>query len=502
MVETPVDGKPVSRLGIKFSVKECARKLGRICSFFPCVLLSGVLFAAGNVAAEGRVILTVIGSVNGQIGDEMAVRAEGLERRLHRITMCSSHESCAWAEYMPERGVIDVSKNESIRGSYTGLDPAGLFWSSASMRSVSDEVRKELGAVNSWDEISYAAFIEAGDGVLDRYIVSPDELVGVARINEGKYEGGSASIYFPIHPGSYDVVVVFDGQPPTRDNSLFLWLSLKGYIVVYADYWNLSKGVGDTCLSGVPIEEYYFILRGLKDFLSSKDVAEMGYRMRGDRFHLVGGSRGVEAVRWMANLAPEYVASITMISGSAYGMPACREGESPWVFKSIALPSVPVELDAYYESVAFSRLIGGNQADEVKRYMEGIPEISKYWIPESCDLPSMFIYGENDALIDAGMLPGIYLKRCGGAGDVRVLELNSGHQLMITPWERVACEGGQEESNNCKADIDASRKAISMFMDFIESRSVDGIDASKKRLGECRRSYEDLMKGIRECVAE
>lgn len=439
--------------------------------------------------------LEMIGKVNGQIGDQIVIKASNLDDGIHRLTLCRGVDDCSWAEYLARGGTIDPSLDAPVGGRYQGIDPAGLIWTSSKGVDVSPQVEKKLAEAN-FDGISYVGYLEYEDRIIADSELHYGDLVRTSPINESRHIGGVAKIYWPPNPGAYEIVFVFDGQPPNRDNSFMPRLALHGFIVVYVDYWSFSSSDGDACLRGANLDEAFFLIQGIGGIFSSGALD--GYSMKGQRVHLLGASRGGEAARWMAIIAPEYVQTLSVLSGAAYAMPSCNPGDHPWVFRGKPLPSLPVDIGRYRDAISYARLTDGGQVAEVEYYLNSLPELDQFWIPVECSVPALFIYGTGDDRIDGRRLPLEYGRRCvSGVG--RTLELESGHPLMMTAWDKFDCRSWDNENVSCASHMASIQIMEDELIKFIRANPSDFIENGIEDIGKCRRSSPDLMNNMANC---
>lgn len=467
-----------------------------------------------SVNSEPR--LELYGKENGQIGDYFHIKAIDMDVEKAKITICQTHDLCAWAEYQVVNGQVDVSVVAPLDGTYSGVDEAGLLWSAdeSSYHELSNDIVHRISHYIDDKRYSVLGFLETSDGLVDEVVLYPSSYVKSMVIDahvEHDFIEKAVKIFFPPQPGRYPAVIFFDGQPPDRDNILYKSIALSGYIVVYMDYWRDSEGNTDRCLSNVDLFNYYQALDLIKNDVFKKELLSLdnfsGYEIDGDTFHLVGGSRGAEAARWMNNAAPELFSTMTLVSGTAYGLYGCNEGDVPWLFKGKELPSIPLIFDVF-DKISWTE-VQGTQKDSIEEYVRAVSnslDLNDYWIPEDCGIPVNIQYGKNDEKINGSELSEKYKNFCENrSNNISVSSYKSGHHVLGVPWVAIDCDSFLNENRSsvsCSDYVRGMQSAFSDFIAFIRRNPVTEVDPLRVKLGQCRRSHDSLMDGIRECLLE
>ncbi|MBX7265813.1 acyl-CoA thioesterase/BAAT N-terminal domain-containing protein [Micromonospora sp. Llam7] len=230
-------------------------------------------------------------------------------------------------------GTVDVSRDAPVEGSYSGVDPMGLFWSmdpldgdASYFQPVWPHVRGEftvrLSATGGEREpatatvrrdwtagaVSFTELTTKTDGVRGMLVLPPPGVprrAGVLRF--GGSEGGV--------DGLYDAPL----------------LASRGHPVLCLGYFGVA-GLPDS-LHDIPLE-YFATAAGLLA------------RHAGDEVAVVGYSRGTEAALLLAQLRPELVRAVVVYAPSNVvhsGYP--YTGAAAWTMAGRPFPTGPIPVD-------------------------------------------------------------------------------------------------------------------------------------------------------------
>ncbi|MDG4796307.1 acyl-CoA thioesterase/bile acid-CoA:amino acid N-acyltransferase family protein [Micromonospora sp. WMMD1082] len=302
------------------------------------LLVAATLGGDRGVGGDPRLRLDVTPAA--ALADEpVRVRVGGLTAG-ERVTVAAEAEDHAgrlWratATFVADRnGTVDLSQDASSGGSYSGVDPMGLFWSmdpvdgdasyfAPSLPQVRPDFTVRLSATaggrgpataavrRDWTAgaVTFTELTTQADGVRGMLVLPPPDVPrrpGVLRI--GGSEGGISWLY---------------------DAPL---LASRGHPVLALAYFD-SAGLPDS-LHDIPLE--YFAT-----------AAELLARHSGGEVAAVGYSRGSEAALLLAQLYPELVRAVVVYAPSNWVNPGYPyTGAAAWTWNGRPVPAGRIPVD-------------------------------------------------------------------------------------------------------------------------------------------------------------
>ncbi|MFD1084041.1 acyl-CoA thioesterase/bile acid-CoA:amino acid N-acyltransferase family protein [Micromonospora andamanensis] len=274
------------------------------------------------------------------LADEpVRVRVRGLAARERVVVAAEAHDHAGhlWRAEVTfvadANGVVDVSRDAPVEGSYSGVDPMGLFWSmdpldgdASYFAPVWPHVRRDfavrLSAVSGgrepaavtvrrdWTagEVSFTELTPTAHGVRGLLVLPPPEVPrrrGVLWL--GGSEGGVGGLY---------------------DAPL---LASRGHPVLCLGYFGAS-GLPDS-LHDIPLE-YFATAAELLAPYSSGEVVVTGY------------SRGTEAALLLAQQRPDLVRAVVVYAPSSVVHPGYPYSGAPaWTYRGRPVPTGPIPVD-------------------------------------------------------------------------------------------------------------------------------------------------------------
>lgn len=218
-------------------------------------------------------------------------------------------------------GVVDLGRDAPSAGTYTGVDPDGLFWSMDSKKfEYAKSANVELTATEDGSEAT-----EPAKATLKRTVtiegmrsVIPDDPSIVGKL------------FLPPGAGPFPAILAFGGSEGGLDGGIGYAEELvpRGYAVLSVAYF-AEKGLPSE-LASIPLE--YF----------SKALSWLGKQndVDGARLGVIGGSRGGELSLLLASAHPELRAAIADVpSGYVWGAVAGKD--AAWTNGGTPLPFVP-----------------------------------------------------------------------------------------------------------------------------------------------------------------
>lgn len=220
-------------------------------------------------------------------------------------------------------GAVDLAEDAPISGSYSGVDPDGLFWSMTSPGGPADRVDFA---------VAFSAWVE---GEMKTSLVLTRSYAPPGAYTERVSDRGLVGYYVaPPGPGPFPALVIFGGSEGglrTGQISALYYAGL-GYACLGLAYFD-APGLPST-LENVPLEYFGTALSWLK---ARPEVAP-------DRLGVMGGSRGGELALLLAANYPELKAAVaTVPSGVVWGgiSLSSTAAVAAWTWQGQPLPSVP-----------------------------------------------------------------------------------------------------------------------------------------------------------------
>lgn len=358
--------------------------------------------AAHNVTIELSAQAALIDEVV-----EVTVRGEipGDRVRLH----CSmlDDNGVEWksvAVYEPgEAGAVSTATNPSAGGTYTGFDPAGIYWSMLPGNSGDDPASFAAGSLKPKIMSITAESVgrDLGTVELERRFVDPD-----VEIQEIREDGIVATLFLPPGGGPAPAVVTLGGSGGgmggARETAALL--ASHGFVAMSLAYFAMDD-LPDHLIE-IPLEYFEQALNWLR---GHEAVA-------GNKVAISGVSRGGELVLLLGSTFPElvdaviaWVPSAVMWAGIGSGNSAI--GAPAWSYQGEPLPfmrdRVTEEQDAEifgHEPVALTRRYLINLEDRSAVRDAAIPV-------EQMQCPLLMISGEEDAMWPSALMSEMVVER-------------------------------------------------------------------------------------------
>ncbi len=411
--------------------------------------------------------------------DEPAiVRMNGIQPRTKVILRAVALDDAgrAWessgAYIATTEGKIDTSVQESIGGTYRGVDCTGLFWS---MSAKGDDGGKVAFCKNSAESDRVTVTAEAqstriASATLERRWLAPG-----TEMRELDAGGVVASLYIPPGRGRRPVIIVLGGSGGGYDLDKAALLSRHGFATLALAYFGIPPL--PQWLHRVPLE-YFAAAMAWLGAQEEIDASRIG---------VLGISRGAE----LALLLGSYFPQIRAVA--AYAPSACawssggydRETRQPipcWTWKDAAIPSALLPLRGF---IARSAIPVGLLRRPVKfrnlfrSALHNRETVKAASIPvEKMRGPILLVSGGDDKVWPASQMSEMIverLKSCSFAYDVEHLNYpEAGHSLrypsMPTTVKISRSRGvkypillGGNASADAHAQRDAWRHTIAFF---------------------------------------
>ncbi|WP_164217152.1 acyl-CoA thioesterase/bile acid-CoA:amino acid N-acyltransferase family protein [Virgibacillus sp. YIM 98842] len=339
-----------------------------------------------------------ISSIESYIDEELTIKVIGClknsEVTIHATTYDEEEKKfCSYATFIADHeGMVNVSSQKPIKGTYNQADSSGLFWSMEHAESKWGDYYVK----SSSDKVSINLVLKA-DGkehdsvTINRYFYTD----GVIKetVQHAQVKG---TLFHPKRNGRYPAVMILSGSDGGMEEHAAALLASKGYTAFALCYFG-AEGVPKD-LENIPLEYFQKATMWLKDHpYVNGNVSLIGYSRGGELALLLGATF-------------DYYQSIIAGAPSAYITAGMKNGifapVSSWTFNRKALPYIKF---TYRFSTMFSILKNWilkkpisylSIWDNTLKYRKGITEAR---IPvENIHVPVMFISGEDDQLWPSG----------------------------------------------------------------------------------------------------
>jgi dienelactone hydrolase len=305
----------------------------------------------------------------------------------------------------PPDGIVDPARLPSVAGTYTGIEPYGLWWSIPG-----PDVPHDPDLLGSWAVSLTAAGRDWADSavVLRRKL---DPSVRVFPVRSGRLRGIA---FLPDSDGPLPSVVVFSGSGGGLGElggvtSTAALLASHGFAVLALAYFRYDDLPAD--LVEIPLEYFLEAIEWLK--------AEA--HTAGGRVGVMGASRGGELSLLLGSTYPEAVAAVVakVPSGVVWGGLSKEPRQDPVAWTVGGQPVSPLSGD------------GGDPADlplrdggivltpgfEARLAGASGVDLAAAEIPvERCGGPVLLLSGEDDAMWPSAALAEIAVRRAGTRG--------------------------------------------------------------------------------------
>lgn len=200
----------------------------------------------------------------------------------------------SYAEFIAnDDGIVDLSLQAPISGSYEGIDPMGLIWS-----QVPDvEGERETFLDSMLTPIETTVTVKIGDQTLQGKLIQRLATDGVQRI-EVRENGLVGTVYLPATEGPHPAVMILNGSGGGINEPRAALYASRGYIAFALAYFK-APGLSNY-ISNTPLE---YFKQGL-------DWLRATYQPLNNFVAINGQSRGGELVLLLASLFPEDVSAV------------------------------------------------------------------------------------------------------------------------------------------------------------------------------------------------
>lgn len=192
-----------------------------------------------------------------------------------------------------DEGVVDLSAQAPLAGSYEGVSPMGLLWSQVPEKEGSREVFADTVAQPLVTTISVTTDTGTLNATLTQHLMAQ----GVKRI-EVREDGLVGTLFLPATPGPHPAVMILNGSGGGINEPRGALYASRGYIAFALGYFK-APGLSNY-ISNTPLE---YFKKGM-DWLRRTQQPLGGF------VALSGQSRGGELVLLLGSVYPQDVSAV------------------------------------------------------------------------------------------------------------------------------------------------------------------------------------------------
>ncbi len=229
------------------------------------------------------------------------------------------------AEFLAnEQGVIDLTAQAPLAGSYRGLSPAGLLWSMLPEEKGPQayQAPHDLGS-----QLIELRVLAGGKQLAHGQLVQDALSPGIKQVRlTGQLHG---TLFLPPGRERHPAVLVLGGSEGGAPTRRAAWLASHGYVslaLAYFHYENLPES-----LQSIPLE---YFGQAIGFLLQRQEVLP-------EQLAVVGTSRGGELALQLGSMYPQLHSIVAYVPSNVRGQGCCGRGVGPaWTWKGQPLSYV------------------------------------------------------------------------------------------------------------------------------------------------------------------
>ncbi|MEA3456184.1 MAG: acyl-CoA thioester hydrolase/BAAT C-terminal domain-containing protein [Campylobacterota bacterium] len=255
-----------------------------------------------------------------------------------------------------ETGVIDLSAQIPLSGTFTISDPSAILWSMHPDEEVAGPVPKfEKKSVSPLSiEVSISRDKEVFAQTTIERVFSPTTGIVREPVDQGGVVG---TLFYPENKGPHPVVICLSGSGGGYDETRASLLAAHGYAAFAVAYFGAGSLPDE--LSEIPVEffERAVLLLDEYDFIDSDKIAVYGY------------SKGAELALLLGSLYP-HIKSVAAFSGSSFVWQGLKFGspKSSWTKDKKEIAYLPMKVPF----LTILKLIFGKKVAFLESYERGM----------------------------------------------------------------------------------------------------------------------------------
>ncbi|MCF1685832.1 alpha/beta fold hydrolase [Tetragenococcus halophilus] len=335
-----------------------------------------------------------VSSIHSYIDEELAIKVTGCKKSEEVTIYASAYDEkqkkfSSYASFIANKeGIVNVSSQQPIAGSYSETDASGLFWSMKHVDSSLDDYFEKSSA----DKISINLDLQVEGKKVDAVTINRYFYMDNIIKENIEHERLSGSLFYPKQKRENPAVLILGGSDGGMQEHAAALLASKGYTTFALPYFGVE---------GLPknLENI-----SLEYFQEATSWLKAHPHVNGD-INLIGHSRGGEIALLLGTLFDDYQ-SIVVSAPSAYVTPGMKNGVfasvPSWMIKQQALTYVEFKfrfrtISSMLKNWMMKRPISYLSIwDDTLKNQE---EAEKSRIPvENIRIPVLFIAGKDDQL--------------------------------------------------------------------------------------------------------
>jgi dienelactone hydrolase len=267
------------------------------------------------------------------VDESAVVRADGLtpgERVSIRAELVdgAGHAWASAADFIADsQGIVDLSKQAPVKGSYSDLSPMGLVWS----MKPSDDARSYASPPNLGAQTIQFQLLRQGQQLSIAQLQQRQVADTVRQIKiNGQIHG---TLFLPNVSGPAPAVLVVGGSEGGEPLQKAAWLASHGYVAFALAYFRCADLPRD--LEAIPLEYFGIALNWM---MKRPEVLP-------DRVAVVGTSRGGELALQLGSMYPQIAAVVAYVPANVRYPACCGNNHLPyaWTRKGQPLAYIPVQ---------------------------------------------------------------------------------------------------------------------------------------------------------------
>jgi len=355
--------------------------------FFPILIILAIISA--NVFAESKRPQVIITPNEAMMDQKVSIQLVNFIPdqiiTLHTRLSYQGHQWRSHATYqVNSRGMVDLTVEPALSGSYDGVEPMGLFWA---MAPVEEKLGERAANIMQITVTINNHLVAAGE--FRPILVKPGIIKKVVRSN-----GLVGTFYYPGDPGVYPGVIILDGPEGGLNETQAATLAAHGYATLalaYAGVETLPRQ-----LNKIPLEYFETAL----NWLQSQSMVAKG------KIGILGTSKGAELALLLGTMFPSIKAVVAYSPSSVLWQspdPSSKIAASSWTYRGKQLPYVPLQnslINSLWSKIPYKESLNNKEA------------VKKAAIPaEKINGPVLLISGRSDQIWPSSEMAESIMKR-------------------------------------------------------------------------------------------
>jgi dienelactone hydrolase len=348
------------------------------------------------------------------IDEPVSIRLSGLQPRqhvtIHAHTLDGFHQR--WQStamfVADEQGMVDLSTQKPLSGSYREADPMGLFWS---MSVIEKGKKKKVFFARNKSRpmtVTFSAVVEGATvttASIQRLFAAPS--VTSIAVADQDFVG---TLFVPPGPGPHPVALILNGSDGGMRECAASLLASRGYAGLALAYFSGFSGIEDCPKDLIEIPLEYFA--SAIHWLQEQEAID------GEKIAVIGHSRGGELALLLGATFPTIKAVVGGAPG-AYVQSGLRNmqtvPQSAWTHHGKPLPYVPMKTNFLDYAQNFWKFVRHKPFTLRTAFLKGTERLSitdETTIPvENSRGPLLLISGKDDQLWPSDVYAEVIVER-------------------------------------------------------------------------------------------